>query len=232
MRRASGPCVSAGSQQESCCGQDSSARSSRRRGRSGKLSGWCAGEGGGEMKGSHSEEAFEEAVEASLLGSGWLKAAAGFFRPDLGLDTGELFAFIGTTQNAAWAEVIKRHGNVAGVAQDKFLARLASEIFKRGTVDVLRHGVVDQGVTIRLAYFRPAHGLTPELVEGYKANRLTVARQLRYEAGSDRAVDLALFVNGIPVATVELKNQLTGQDVDNAITQYRYDRDPRNVTLA
>ncbi len=184
------------------------------------------------MKGSHSEERFEEAVEASLLASGWLKAAAGFFRPDLGLDTGELFAFIGTTQNAAWAEVIKRHGNVAGVAQDKFLARLASEIFKRGTVDVLRHGVVDQGVTIRLAYFRPAHGLTPELVERYKANRLTVARQLRYEAGSDRAVDLALFVNGIPVATVELKNQLTGQDVDNAITQYRYDRDPRNVTLA
>src|SRR6266536_2556421 len=145
------------------------------------------------MKGSHSEERFEEAVEASLLASGWLKAAAGFFRPDLGLDTGELFAFIGTTQNAAWAEVIKRHGNVAGVAQDKFLARLASEIFKRGTVDVLRHGVVDQGVTIRLAYFRPAHGLTPELVERYKANRLTVARQLRYEAGSDRAVDLALF---------------------------------------
>src|SRR6266536_5926200 len=184
------------------------------------------------MKGSYTEEGFEEAVEASLLGSGWLKAAAGFFRPDLGLDTGELFAFIGTTQKAAWAEVIKRHGNVAGVAQDKFLARLASEIFKRCTVDVLRHGVVDQGVTIRLAYFRPAHGLTPELVERYKANRLTVARQLRYEAGSDRAVDLALFVNGIPVATVELKNQLTGQDVDNAITQYRYDRDPRNVTLA
>src|SRR6266536_6167615 len=184
------------------------------------------------MKGVHTEEAFEASVEAALLASGWLKGAAGFFRPEIGLDTAEVLTFIGATQGGAWAEVIKRHGGDAGVAQEKFLARLASETDKRGTLDVLRHGVVDHGVTVRLAYFRPAHGLTPELVERYQANRLTVMRQLRYEAGSDRAVDLALFVNGIPVATVELKNQLTGQDVDNAITQYRYDRDPRNVTLA
>src|SRR6266496_2397158 len=143
------------------------------------------------MKGSYTEERFEEAVEASLLASGWLKAAAGFFRPDLGLDTGELFAFIGTTQNAAWAEVIKRHGNVAGVAQDKFLARLASEIFKRGTVDVLRHGVVDQGVTIRLAYFRPAHGLRAAAggirCGGHVADRVPAAGA-RPHAGAGGAV--------------------------------------------
>ena len=96
---------------------------------------------------------------------------------------------------------------------------------------MLRHGVVDQGVTIRLAYFRPAQALTPELGERYAANRLTVTRQLRYEQGSDAALDLVLFVNGIPVATAELKNQLTGQDVEHAIAQYRRDRDPRNVTL-
>jgi type I restriction enzyme R subunit len=186
---------------------------------------------GEHMKAIHTEERFEEAIEASLLASGWLKSVPGFFRPELGLDTAELFTFIGATQDAAWAEVIKRHGNDAGVAQDKFLDRLTSEIDKRGTLDVLRHGVVDHGVTIRLAYFRPAHGLTPELMERYRANRLTVTRQLRYEVDSDRAVDLALVVNGIPVATVELKNQLTGQDVEQAISQYRNDRHPRNLTL-
>ena len=76
---------------------------------------------------------------------------------------------------------------------------------------MLRHGVVDHGVTIRLAYFKPAHGLTPELGERYEANRLTVTRQLPYEADSTKTLDLALFVNGIPVATAELKNPLTGQ---------------------
>jgi type I restriction enzyme, R subunit len=153
------------------------------------------------------------------------------FDAERGLDRPELFTFIGATQSTAWAELIKRYGGDAGLAQDKFLGRVASEIDKRGTVDVLRHGVVDHGVTLRLAYFRPAHGLTPGLMERYRANRLTVTRQLRYQAGSDRAVDLALFVNGIPVATVELKNQLTGQAVEQAVGQYRHDRDPRNVTL-
>jgi type I restriction enzyme R subunit len=154
------------------------------------------------------------------------------FDVELGLDRPELFTFIWATQGRSWAELTKRYGGDAGVAQDRFLARVASEIDKRGTVDVLRHGVVDHGVTIRLAYFRPAHGLTAELMERYRANRLTVTRQLRYEKDSDRAVDLGLFVNGIPVATAELKNQLTGQDVEQAVSQYRHDRDPRNLTLA
>ena len=99
-------------------------------------------------------------------------------------------------------------------------------------VDVARHGAVDQGVSLRLAYFRPAHGLTPDLVARYDANRLTATRQLRYDPASGRSLDLALFVNGIPVATAELKNPLTGQGVDQAVSQYRRDRDPRNRTLA
>jgi hypothetical protein len=64
-------------------------------------------------------------------------------------------------------------------------------------VDVLRRGVTDLGVTIRLVYFRPAHGLTPDLVRRYGENRLTISRQLAYEASSSKAVDLALFVNGL-----------------------------------
>ena len=78
---------------------------------------------------------------------------------------------------------------------------------------------------------KPAHALTAELVARYEANRLTVTRQLAYESGSNKTLDLCLFVNGLPVATAELKNQLTGQTVEHAVEQYRTDRDPKNLTL-
>jgi type I restriction enzyme R subunit len=164
--------------------------------------------------------------------TGTAQAAPTDFDPGRGLDTAELFTFIGATQADAWSKLVKLHGGDPNVAQSKFADRLASEIDKRGTVDVLRHGVVDLSVTIRLAFFRPAHGLTPELVERYRANRLTVTRQLPYDSGSTKTLDLALFVNGIPVATAELKNALTGQGVKHAMRQYREDRDPTNRTLA
>lgn len=154
------------------------------------------------------------------------------FDPKLGLDTAELFAFISATQNDSWDELARRHGGVEANAQTKFLNRLATELDKRGTIDVLRHGVDDLGITVRLAYFRPAHGLTPELVARYRANRLTVTRQLPYDPGSTKTLDLGLFLNGIPVATAEIKNALTGQRVADAMEQYRRDRDPHNVTLA
>ncbi|NLE77971.1 MAG: type I restriction endonuclease subunit R, partial [Rhodococcus sp.] len=153
------------------------------------------------------------------------------FDPATGIDTEDLFEFIGATQADAWDRLKDLHGGLPG-AQTKFVARLAGEIDKRGTLDVLRHGVVDHGVTIRLAYFRPAHGLTPELVRLYGANRLNVTRQLAYQAGSTKTIDLGLFVNGLLVATAELKNALTGQSVEDAISQYRTDRDPNAPALS
>ncbi len=83
-----------------------------------------------------------------------------------------------------------------------------------------------------LAYFKPAHDLTPALIALYAANRVTVTRQFPYDPNSHKTIDLALLVNGIPTATVELKNPLTNQNVEHAIEQYRNDRDPSNVTLA
>ncbi len=153
------------------------------------------------------------------------------FDPTLGLDTAELFAFIETTQGAAWAKLVRAHGGDPGRARERFAVRLAQQIDERGTVDVLRHGVRDQNVEFRLSYRRPAFGAAPELVASYDANRLTVTRQLPFDPGSTKTVDLCLFVNGIPVATAELKNHLTGQTVEDAVGQYRRDRDPRNVTL-
>ncbi len=182
---------------------------------------------------STDELGFEDAIEASLLADGYLRSEPSHFDRALGLDTAELFAFIGATQANAWGQLLARgYGSDPDAAQKGFAKRLASEIDARGTVDVLRHGVVDYGVTIQLAYFKPAHGLTPDLQLRYEANRVSVTRQLNYETGSNKSLDLALLVNGIPTATVELKNQTTGQNVEHAIAQYRTDRDPANVSLS
>lgn len=154
------------------------------------------------------------------------------FDAALGFDTVELFSFVEETQSTAWSALVKAHGGDPSEARTRFLQRLATQMDERGTVDVLRHGLTDQGITLRVAFFKPAHALTQELVTRYEANRLTVTRQLPFEVGSTKTLDTALFVNGIPVATTELKNKLTHQNIEHAIHQYRQDRDPKNVTLA
>jgi type I restriction enzyme R subunit len=179
------------------------------------------------------ERHFEDAIEAHLLEhGGYQKSFPANFDATLGLDTSELFTFIDATQPKQWENLLGRYGNDPADAQSGFAKRLASEIDNRGTVDVLRHGVSDHGITLQLAYFKPAHGLTEALTALYDANRVTVTRQFPYEATSKKTIDLALLVNGIPVATAELKNPLTNQNVEHAINQYRTDRDPTNVTLS
>jgi type I restriction enzyme R subunit len=176
------------------------------------------------------ERKFEGEIEAHLLAHGYRDGDPRAFDRKVGLDPGDVLAFVQETQAPEWHELANRHGGEEA-ARANFLKRLAQELDARGTVDVLRHGVKDLGIELRLAYFKPAHGLTPELVARYEANRLVLVRQFLYE-DSGNEIDLALLVNGIPVATAELKNPLTGQDVEHAIAQYRRDRDPRNVTLA
>jgi type I restriction enzyme R subunit len=188
------------------------------------------------------EHGFEDAICTSLVTSG------GYLTPvkvglvhdatqdlDLiaGIDTAELLTFIGATQSEEWEKVRRSHSSPEE-AQRAFVDRLAKELDKRGTVDVLRHGLTYAGhekAAFRLAYFRPASGLNPELERRYQANRLTVMRQVPYQAGSTKTLDLALFVNGIPVATAELKTPLSGQSYVDAIKQYRKDRDPKAPLL-
>lgn len=184
------------------------------------------------MAGSHTELRFEEAIEAHLLAHGWIWGTASTYQSVLGLDTAELFTFIGATQPKEWERLLGLHGG-ADVAQRKFAERLAAEINQRGTVDVLRRGVTDLGVRIALAYFRPAHEVTPELLTLYDANRCTVTRQVHFsKEDPDKSVDLMLSVNGLPVATAELKNPLTHQDVHHAIRQYREDRKPTELLFS
>ncbi len=179
------------------------------------------------------EHLFEDFIEQFLLEhGGYTQSFPSSFDPVLGLDTSELFAFVSSTQSKAWNSLLARYGNNFDATQRGFAKRLASELDNRGTVDVLRHGVTDLGVTIKLAYFKPAHGLTPELLASYNANRLTVSRQIKFEPDTTKTLDVVLLLNGIPTATAELKNKLTGQTVEHAISQYRTDRDPTNTTLS
>jgi type I restriction enzyme R subunit len=181
--------------------------------------------------GVHTEYAFESRVEADLVGRGWAPAQ-GTFNAELGIDTGEMFRFIGATQVKSWERLIDLYGGDQPTAQRQFAQRVAAEIDARGVLDVLRQGVRDRGVLIDLAYFRPGHTLAADALAEYDANILTVARQLRYSTRDpNKSLDLALFVNGLPVATAELKNPNTGQNADHAIAQYR-SRDPNEVFFA
>ena len=183
---------------------------------------------------SSTEKAFEDAIELKLLSQGgYFLSLPGDFDRSLGLNLVELYEFIRATQPKPWVDLVARgYGGDEDAAELGFAKRLASELDARGTVDVLRHAVSDYGVTLQLAFFKPAHGLSPELAAFYEANRVSVTRQFAYETDSNRSIDLALLVNGIPTATAELKNPLTGQGTEQAIAQYRQDRDPANVTLA
>lgn len=173
----------------------------------------------------HLELAFEDLIETHLVDNGWERGTAATFDPRLGIDFDEMFTFIGATQKAAWEELVERRGG-RGAAQNGFRKLVVKRIEESGALHVLRRGVTDMGIDFRLAYFKPEHGLTPDLVAGYRANRCTVVRQLAYsESNPEKTLDLALLVNGIPTATTELKNPLTGQHVEHAKNQYR-NRDP------
>ena len=171
----------------------------------------------------HTEEAFEAAIEVHLLARGYLKGDRHDFDLTLALDRAQALAFVQDSQPREWAKLAAVHG---AQVESRFLGRLARELDARGTLDVLRHGITDYGVTFKLAYFKPAHAMAPELGALYEKNRLSVTRQVRYSATYAYELD-GIFVNGLPVATAELKDQLTGQTVQDAIRQYREDRDPR-----
>lgn len=140
------------------------------------------------------------------------------------IDLPQFRAFIAATQPPLLTALDLDHDSPT---RQKFLARLQGEIGKRGIIDVLRHGLRHQQHEITAFYGTPSPG-NAKAVERFAANRFSVTRQLRYSPTEiANALDLALFVNGLPVATFELKNSLTKQTVEDAIEQYRRDRDPR-----
>lgn len=173
---------------------------------------------------THKEIGFEDVVCEHLAAHGWLYApgdASGYDRARA-LFPADLTAWFEQTQPKAWATAKAKHGEAA------ILDRIRKQLDARGVLDVLRAGVeiVGLGAPLTLAQFRPAMGLNPEILARYGANRLRVARQLRYSVRNEKSVDLAFFLNGLPVATVELKTDFT-QKIQDAVDQYRFDRKPQ-----
>ncbi|MGC1406484.1 MAG: type I restriction endonuclease, partial [Candidatus Dormiibacterota bacterium] len=178
------------------------------------------------------EEKFEEDVADCLTEHGGYTAGdPKNFDRALGLDPETLFAFIAESQADKWSTLVSRYGGDEAAARTKLLSRVANALDTRGTVEVLRKGIQDQGVDFKVASFKPASGLNPHLTEVYGKNRLTVVRQLAYSTEHSKTLDLGLFVNGLLIATCELKSPLNGQTVDDAIVQYETDRDPKDLAL-
>ena len=161
---------------------------------------------------------------AAYGGVGWTGGNPHDYDREFCVDRVQLAAFLHDTQPEA-AESLALDED--GPTRRKFLARLQGEIAKRGTIDVLRHGVKRGAHDIELFYGTPSPGNVPAQ-EGFERNRFTVVRQLRYSRDeTQRALDIGLFINGLPVFTFELKNSLTKQTADDAVEQYRRDRNPR-----
>jgi type I restriction enzyme R subunit len=164
----------------------------------------------------------------SYGGTGYFAGCAKDYERAHALDVPQLFAFVRATQPGAFTKLALADANdPKDVNRLKFLARLSSEIGKRGVIDVLRKGVDHGPVHFDLFYGTPSEG-NAKAAALHAQNRFSITRQLAYSLDETRrALDLCLFINGLPIATFELKNSLTKQTVEDAVEQYRRDRDPR-----
>jgi type I restriction enzyme R subunit len=176
----------------------------------------------------HKEISFETEICAYLAAHGWLYAAgdAATYDRARALFPEDVLAWVQQAHPAAWAALVRNHGAGAGEA---LLSRLRDQLNTRGTLEVLRHGIEMMGLKARLplAQFRPAMAANDEIMARYAANRLRVVRQVHHSVNNQQdSMDLVLFLNGVPVATAEVKTDFT-QSVGDAVDQYRYDRLPK-----
>jgi len=171
-----------------------------------------------------SEKALEALIVASLVNDAkYVQGRPEDYNREYCVELAQLGGFLQATQPKA-AEALELHQD--GPTRRKFLARLQGEVGKRGVIDVLRHGIKHGPVQLDLFYGTPTPG-NPTAAERYAQNRFSVTRQLRYSRDeTQRALDLGLFINGLPIATFELKNSLTKQTVADAVEQYIRDRHP------
>jgi len=172
-----------------------------------------------------SEAAFETAIEASLQACGYVRHFSKDFDPELAIFPAVALQFIRSTQGKLWEKLEALHGEHTG---ERIISALCKWMDAHGVLATLRHGFKCYGKTLRIAFFKPAHGLNPDLEARYGKNILSITRQLHFSAKRPKdSLDVTLSVNGIPLVTLELKNPLSGQTAANAIRQYRHDRDHR-----
>lgn len=183
-----------------------------------------------------SEKRFEQDIESFLISEKGGYEQFSYVNPDghrihkyeydkeRGIYLEVLVNFIMKTQPKQWARYTKYYGEDA---PEKLYRRLEDCIAENGLVYVLKHGIKDMGIDIKVCYFKPESELNDSLMELYRSNILGVTRQFAYSTKNNNTIDMVLTINGIPVVALELKNQYKGQNVDNAINQFKYDRDPK-----
>jgi type I restriction enzyme R subunit len=178
------------------------------------------------------EIGFEQFIENNLIDekkNKYIKRLPSAYDKVLCMDKETILQFMQNSQKEAWDKLASQHGEQV---EEKFFKRLDEEIRSQGILDVLRKGIVDHGVRFDLAHFKPASGINQESQALYDANIFSVMRQVKYSEKNENSIDMVLFLNGLPIFTVELKNQLTGQSIKNGISQYRTDRDPKETLLS
>ena len=174
---------------------------------------------------TYTETNFEDHIEDRLNESGYRSLSPADYDKYACLIPDELLRFIRDSQPDEYRKLEYQHG---AQTSEKLLNRIVGQIERRGVLDVLRKGWKDRGCNFNLTYFRPSSGMNPDHERLHALNRFTLIRQLKYsQRNEQKSLDMALFLNGLPLVTMELKNSLTGQVVTDAEKQYKEDRDPR-----
>lgn len=173
------------------------------------------------------ENTFETAIVQSLIEKGgYMLGNASEYTIDLGFFRRDIIDFLQSSQPTKWEKITAIHEKDV---ENRVLQRLYKELDLRGSLDVLRNGFTDYGVRFQMAFFKPVSGLNPDALALYAKNELKIHRQVYFSKQNTNSVDLVISLNGIPVATLELKNQFTGQNATNALKQYSTTRDNREL---
>lgn len=173
------------------------------------------------------ERRFEQDIESYMLSEGgYTKGSDSAFDREKGLDLTKLIKYIEATQPREWERYQKIYGTDS---IKKLYKRLEESVEMHGMLHVLRHGVEDRGIKLKFASFKPETSLNPVVIENYNANIVECIRQFHYSTKNNNSIDMVLMLNGIPIVAIELKNQMTGQDVEHAKKQYRTDRDVKEL---
>lgn len=173
----------------------------------------------------HTEDRFESAIEYQFIKNDcYIKGSSDDFDTERSLEPARVIAFIEKTQAKLWQSLKGIHGNDT---EKVVLDDLYKTLETQGMLNVLRHGFKCYGKKLKVAFFAPSTKLNPDTLAQYKANTLSVTRQLYFSNANKKSLDMVLFLNGLPVITMELKNPLSRQTVEDAKRQYKTDRDPR-----
>ena len=171
---------------------------------------------------NYTEKDLESFIESSLLENGYIKRESKDYDKSLCMDKELFLRFLQSTQAKALQELEKRN-----IKEQELLKRVASQISEKGILKALQSHIEIMGVKLFLAYPKPNSSANPQAIENYKKNIFSITRQLYYSEKNNNSLDMAIFLNGLPLITMELKNPFTYQNAHNATKQYKTDRDPR-----